>query len=449
MSTYDLYNDPDEGALAIKSFGKTASWADPVPALGDESPIDAEPAGSSAATSASDGRKKKKTAGQLRWEEAIQETQAFNQDVLRGALNTTADEAASAMSQAMKMILQDELPPLIAVRPQEELLRPGAFSKACQANSEALALSIVRCTGFVEVNVIDRKGRTALMWAASRGFAPVCAELMNRSDLNLETLNKRDRSDLWSALHHAAARGHDKVVLLLLENSHFTVANKDDARGHTAFHLAARNGHTAVCRVLLTHPGYTKVNELDPRGWSALHFAAMNNQFEVCKVLLYYRDFNVCQIKDIYGHTALDYAEQKGYQKLCSYLFDHPRCFTGDSDPDEVKARAVRRHLKLEEAKQEGLKLPQRRLAKEQQVGPKALQKLELKLPQGKELASQPKWYNQREWSPRLHRLGLSSRQEDQADPPPLVACRPGSLAFADDSDELTADSDESESLAL
>jgi hypothetical protein len=53
----------------------------------------------------------------------------------------------------------------------------------------------------------------------------------------------------WSALHHAAAKGHTTVVQLLLDAR--AAVNAAAADGRTALHSAACNGHTAVVQLLL------------------------------------------------------------------------------------------------------------------------------------------------------------------------------------------------------
>jgi hypothetical protein len=62
---------------------------------------------------------------------------------------------------------------------------------------------------------------------------------------------KPSRTDGFSPLHHAAERGHEKIVAYLIEKK--ADVNAADGPGWTPLHLAAERGHLAIIKLLVKH----------------------------------------------------------------------------------------------------------------------------------------------------------------------------------------------------
>jgi hypothetical protein len=67
--------------------------------------------------------------------------------------------------------------------------------------------------------------------------------------------HKPSSSDGYAPLHHAAARGHEKIVAWLIEKK--ANVNADDGGGWTPLHLAAERGHLGVVKLLVKHGAKT------------------------------------------------------------------------------------------------------------------------------------------------------------------------------------------------
>ena len=96
----------------------------------------------------------------------------------------------------------------------------------------------------------DLSGRTALHWAAYKGFQ-TCLLLVchQKCDLNI----KDDHGN--TALHLAVLNGHEPCVKALLyyaEQAHFKLeVDADNKEGDTPLHLAARWGYSSIVNLLL------------------------------------------------------------------------------------------------------------------------------------------------------------------------------------------------------
>jgi hypothetical protein len=73
-------------------------------------------------------------------------------------------------------------------------------------------------------------------------------ELIN-SPRHSSQRTKPSRTDDYSPLHHAAERGHDKIVAYLIEKK--AHVNADGGGGWTPLHVAAERGHLAIVKQLV------------------------------------------------------------------------------------------------------------------------------------------------------------------------------------------------------
>lgn len=94
-----------------------------------------------------------------------------------------------------------------------------------------------------------------------------------------------EKENGWTPLHVAAARGHESVAWLLLDQR-ADAAPKTTA-GQTPLHLAAANGNLAVAELLLENDGGADAAAAaDDEGWYPLHIAAKYGHEAVVALLL-------------------------------------------------------------------------------------------------------------------------------------------------------------------
>jgi ankyrin repeat protein len=109
-----------------------------------------------------------------------------------------------------------------------------------------------------------------------------------------------------TALHFAARRGYNEVVKLLLDKT--AEPKIQDAKGHTALHFAAGYGSKKVVRMLLEVLSKDVIDVQDEYGQTALHFATRGKQvggkYEEVRKLLKDMDADPT-LKDRAGHIAL------------------------------------------------------------------------------------------------------------------------------------------------
>ncbi|KAE8303743.1 Kinase, NEK [Giardia duodenalis] len=192
---------------------------------------------------------------------------------------------------------------------------------------------------FHERDVKNSDGETALVIAARKGYREI-VELLDPTDENGVTALMRavDRNDLMAvkallplqggqkatgdvrigkliiyggtALMIAAARGHTRIVELLVEKE----GGMQTSYGSTALIRAAENGHTDCVRLLVKKEGGVQ----NKYGWTALMSAAQNGYTRIVEVLL--EKEGGMQRSD--GQTALMSATQYGHTDCTRILLE-------------------------------------------------------------------------------------------------------------------------------
>eukprot|EP00798_Chlamydomonas_sp_ICE-L_P024057 gene24057-9629_t len=140
---------------------------------------------------------------------------------------------------------------------------------AVRQKDRALVTELLRTDPNIASAVTDG-GETALQIAAHQGDEELCRLLLGSgSGSTPKTIDIPTPVERLTPLHLAAARGQVQLVELLLLHNADTLAF--DARGYTALHHAAWKGHAPVIRALCPS---ADALAFDARAYSALHHAA-------------------------------------------------------------------------------------------------------------------------------------------------------------------------------
>ncbi|XP_077998571.1 ankyrin repeat and EF-hand domain-containing protein 1-like [Glandiceps talaboti] len=196
-------------------------------------------------------------------------------------------------------------------------------------------------------NVVDLKGRTAIMRAAEFGHIQTLESLVTSgSDLKLVdsegkgilyyclTPTSRHTKCVDISLEYGAdcnnktekgvpvffaacetAAENENVCLALLEKG-ADANSKNEATQRTALIAAAESGSVTVVRAIVEAGG--DVNAIDREKITAAHLASGGGHFEVLKILAAYgADFNVLTV---IGNTPIHHSAKSGHAMCCKYL---------------------------------------------------------------------------------------------------------------------------------
>ena len=131
------------------------------------------------------------------------------------------------------------------------------------------------------VAVRSPEGSTPLLLAAQEGHTDICGLLLaHGSDANYE----RELNTKFTALFHAATRGHEAVVEALL--SWGAIVDPQSHSGATPLHAACQEGHLA-CVLALLKAGASVSLPING-GSLPIHYSAKRNMVEIVKTLLDY-----------------------------------------------------------------------------------------------------------------------------------------------------------------
>lgn len=134
-----------------------------------------------------------------------------------------------------------------------------------------------------------------------------------------------------TSLHVAISKGHEKAVVLLLDQARLEV-NATNRAGETALHIAAYYGYDAIFRLLLAAPGqnHDVRNNLQ---CTALHIAAEMGHRSIVRQLLAIPNIDL-NARDDNGSTPLSLTKDRGI-RLLFLLEDHI------DDDDGVERRSA------------------------------------------------------------------------------------------------------------
>ena len=129
------------------------------------------------------------------------------------------------------------------------------------------------------IDALDTSARTPLMYSAIEGqYRQTNTLLNNGADPNL-----KDPEHEWTALHHAAFRGHYAVCERLLRDDRTRVLARDHD-GATALMLACGQAQYRAAMELIEE--MDDVDDVDMNGWTALHYAAWHGAMDTGMKLL-------------------------------------------------------------------------------------------------------------------------------------------------------------------
>jgi ankyrin repeat protein len=128
----------------------------------------------------------------------------------------------------------------------------------------------------VDVNIKDKNGSTALIYASRNGYKDIVELLLKyKADINIK--NKFGNT----ALIYALRNGYKEIVELLLKYK--ADVNIKDNYGSTALILASYNGHIEIVELLLKHGADVNIQNLS--GNTALILASYNEHKEIVELL--------------------------------------------------------------------------------------------------------------------------------------------------------------------
>ena len=146
----------------------------------------------------------------------------------------------------------------------------GKMFKACKSGkAQVVELLIKRCNAEESgLNIKDKNGWTAFMWACRNGHKDVVKLLLDNSeriDLNARTNNGK------TAFMWACYKGHKDVIQLILAYSDRNIDfNASNIYGNTAFTWACQFGDKDVVKLLLEHLDQNiELNARSSEEWTA------------------------------------------------------------------------------------------------------------------------------------------------------------------------------------
>ncbi len=187
---------------------------------------------------------------------------------------------------------------------------PALHYAAKKGHNDTVELLLT--TKGLDVNAIDRDGRTALHWASLGGHIDI-VECLVEHGANVAEKDKYN----YTLLHWAAQGGHAGVVKYLVE--HGANVNAKSKYGITALHWASLGGHIDTARYLMDHDA--KINALDDHDKTPLYLAAKGGYVEAVKCLVEYG--GKVSIKTKSGKTALHAAAKGVHVDMVEYLVEH------------------------------------------------------------------------------------------------------------------------------
>ena len=182
--------------------------------------------------------------------------------------------------------------------------------KACRKPTQNLEIVRLMIDGGANVNAIDRKEKTALIFASENGDLETVKFLVEH-DAHINTTNK------YTSLKQASRYNRLEIVTFLVENG----AHINAKGGHcdeTALMIASQNGHENLVKFLFEKGG--DLHARDINNHNVLMFAAQNGHKDVVKFI--FEKGGDLNARDINNRTALMLAAQFRKLNIVKYLLE-------------------------------------------------------------------------------------------------------------------------------
>jgi len=180
----------------------------------------------------------------------------------------------------------------------------------------------------------DSHGHTPLLWAVRHGLFGA-AQLLLRHGAVAQHADRRG----LTALHWAAALGYPRLCRLLLAAPRLPeqeVGNCRDSRGWSPLHSAAYGGSADCCQALVEASADVDLRTPE-EDWTPLHLAAVRGNAKALEVLIPRASAEVLLALDLEGRSAKELAEEAGQKAAAQVL----------QDPEEAHQRLVCKWAKM------------------------------------------------------------------------------------------------------
>lgn len=247
----------------------------------------------------------------LRPGESMDETFSFHNAIIRRAVSfAMVAEGAKGLVRFDRFDVSIKKNPGSGTAPEQKELVPelSLLERAVQAGNAQQVRTLL--DQGVDVDAVNTKGSTALMWAVQYEHASIAKMLLEKgANPNAENkagyialgkaaakgytaivnlllgyganINQADENGR-TALMNAAAQGHADIVQMFIDKGvNVSQANKD---GGTSLMEAAARGHVDTVRILLEHGA--DVNQADKDGWTALMQAVAQGRADIVQLLV-------------------------------------------------------------------------------------------------------------------------------------------------------------------
>ena len=156
---------------------------------------------------------------------------------------------------------------------------PRAFECACKTNnSQKVSEHITNNNITLDVNVINKEGKTGLIIASQRSSLDVVKLLISKG----ANINAVDNEGL-NALHHAIQKNQSDVAKVLI-NSGIDLNLTYGEKRESVLHRAAEEGLADIVETIV-QKDKTMKDWLNSDGFNALQLACMEGHYEVVNIL--------------------------------------------------------------------------------------------------------------------------------------------------------------------
>ena len=153
-------------------------------------------------------------------------------------------------------------------------------------------------------HIRDKKGKTPLHYAASKGYIDGVRFLLEK--FQQEAFERSKNGDF--PIHAACKGGHTKVVKEFLQQQWLYPTELLNKKSQNILHVAAENGENNVIKAILSDSNLEElINAVDENGNTALHLASLNLHSKVLCSLTWDKRVDLKR-RNKEGLTAIDIA---------------------------------------------------------------------------------------------------------------------------------------------